>query len=323
MKPLATFLFGLVWAFAVPAARAQSNAGLMVLPWEEGQSVEGSVNGYFFKSSPTRDASGTDLTLTRTVGLARYRLDPENPQSSAIGYRYVQMELGTDFAGLPNRLVHHSMAYGFHLGRNADGWITTAQVGVGFAGDLPMSDSDAWFGYGNLIWTKPVDENTVRRIILEYNGNRTFTPDIPLPGFVEFKRVNEQVQYALGLPYSGLFWRDEQTQTRGELSFYFPRNIKGRIETNFTKDLTLYTEVQNSFEAYHVSGMPENRRLFFTQRRVEAGMEWRPQPQLEFVLAGGWAFGREYSTGWDSRDLNTVTKIAGGPYIRLGLDFDF
>jgi hypothetical protein len=317
------FLIVLVGAWAFGSATnvcAQSGAGLMVVPWEEGEQLETSDDIYFFRAAQTRDGTDTGVTLTRFVDKFRYKFNPDDPNSPVFGGELIHMDVGTDFAGLPQRLVDHSIAYGFHLGTNEDGWHTTAQVGIGFAGDRPFSDSDAWYGYGNMMWTKQIDKDTVHRFIVEYDGNRTFTPDIPIPGFVMFKHVDENLDYALGLPYSAVFWKDDSVQA--EISYFFPLNGKARISTSLTEDITLYGEAQSWFEAYHINNTPEHQRLFFMQRRVEGGMVYEPDGSFNMTLAAGWAFGQEFSTGWDSRDLATVAKVEGGPYVRIGLSFD-
>ena len=110
---------------------AQTGAGLMVLPWAGEEQLETTDDVYFFRAARTRDSVGNGVTLTRFVDQFRYRFEPKNEHSMVFGGRLVHMDIGTDFAGLPERLADHSLALGFYLGQNEDGWLTSAQVVAG------------------------------------------------------------------------------------------------------------------------------------------------------------------------------------------------
>ena len=75
---------------------------------------------------------------------------------------------------------------------------------------------------------------------------------------------------------------------------------------------------------FFVDGLPENYdRLFFQQRRAEVGVRWEPRKDFNFSLAVGYAFGQEFSTGFDFRQTDEFTDVSDEPYVRVGFDIRF
>ena len=73
----------------------------------------------------------------------------------------------------------------------------------------------------------------------------------------------------------------------------------------------------------------KNRTFFFfnyegfQQRRAEVGLRWEPRKDFLFSVAGGYAFGQEFSTGFDARDTDLVADVSDEPYLRFGVDIRF
>jgi hypothetical protein len=63
--------------------------------------------------------------------------------------------------------------------------------------------------------------------------------------------------------------------------------------------------------------------MFFEQRRLEAGIDWRTCEAASVVVAAGYAFDQEFSAGWDVRDTDGEIEIDAAPYLRVGVDLRF
>ena len=93
-------------------------------------------------------------------------------------------------------------------------------------------------------------------------------------------------------------------------------------------DWAAFASYDSRFNAYTLDDDPDNRRLMFSQQRVEAGLTWDGNadnrlPGVLVTIAGGYAFDQEFSRGWDSRDDDTVRDISDEPFLRLGVRMRF
>ena len=52
-------------------------------------------------------------------------------------------------------------------------------------------------------------------------------------------------------------------------------------------------------------------------------MRWKPDEQVELTLIAGWAFEREFSTGFDVRDTDTLVRIDKGGVIGFAFTLRF
>ncbi len=125
---------------------------------------------------------------------------------------------------------------------------------------------------------------------------------------------------ALGLPFSGIEWRPTERLTV-ELTYSAPQNLTARADFTLmgdrqTSGAGIYASLNRSITAVHWNELPDRDRLFFRQSLAEAGVNWRLHDRLELVVAGGWAFGQEFVTGWDTRDTDDVAEVDGAPYVR-------
>ena len=89
------------------------------------------------------------------------------------------------------------------------------------------------------------------------------------------------------------------------------------------EELTLFAAFRNRFEGFHRNDDDRHRRLFLRQRRLEAGLSWRPCAAAEFTFAGGYAFDQELERGFDVRDTDKVREFSDEPYIRVGFNVAF
>lgn len=302
-------------------AEASSGAGLMLSPWQAEQQVELDADFFLQGKGDVRRSGGESIRLNTFESTGRLRLDPTDRRSPAVGYDFYQLELSHDVGGLPERLSDQSVAVGFGL-TEWEGWEIGATAGFGFAGDRPYSDSDAWYAKANLIASRQLDDRSSLQLLLNYDGNRTIFPDVPLPGIAYNHELSDTFRYTAGIPYSAITWQPAQRFTL-DLAYTIPYTVNATGTYDLTDSLDLFAGFYNRFRAFHQHGDVSNRRVFFRQRRIEGGVRYGRGVNWELVAAAGFAFDQELRRGWDTRDLSNPTKFSSEPYLRLGFDVSF
>jgi hypothetical protein len=276
---------------------------------------------YYQFQSHTRDGRDDDFALQRFAAIGRFRFDVTDPHSPAIGFDVMHYNIDSTNPGLPDELTDQSAAVGFGIAK-FDGWELGATVGGGYAGNNPYGDSNGFYSTANLIASRRFSETETLQVLLNYDGNRAIFPDVPLPGIAYTREVSETFSYTLGVPYSSITWRPiEPARIKVTYSFPYTFDVVGEYEV--VENVTGFAGFHNDFNGFHVDGADGDRRIFFQQRRVEAGARWEPCEMFGVELAGGYSFDQEFNTGWDARDLNNPIEVSNAPYVRLGIDVKF
>lgn len=319
-----------------PTALAQSGAAMMLAPpspmrvSDEGRptpwTLELEADAFF---TPTEaDVTGADVDLSIFDATGRLRLDPDSSYNPTIGFELVQFELGSSDAALPDDLTDVSIAFGgslgaVDLGESLGGeWQVGYTLGVGYAGTTPFADGDAWYGKADLYAVKPIDRDTRWLVGINYDGNRVFLPDTPLPAVSYFGRLNETTTYALGVPFSRLTWQPDDVWTvdiRSALFFSF----NGSVNVQVTEDIKLFAAYVRRADAFTVSGGFDNRRLLFSQELLELGLTSTAIGNIDLTIAAGYAFDQEFDVGYDTRDPGGLRNLDDSVYIRGGLTLGF
>jgi hypothetical protein len=208
-----------------------------------------------------------------------------------------------------------------HLGEIAGGRVAL-QFGAGWSGNHLFSSVGGIFGIGHLLWQKPIDGEDLFVISLDYNGVRTYLPDVPLPGFELIHRMDDHSWLQIGLPRSAVNWEPLPGFT-----------IEAAYEVPFTVDVTLAYELgagwsvfgrgANFFNGYRLGGEPMTNHVFFQMARTAVGVRY-VNPHLvfdwayfDFSVSGGYAFEQRLSTGYDIRDMERLARLADAPFIGL------
>ncbi|MEM1011979.1 MAG: hypothetical protein AAGI46_07135 [Planctomycetota bacterium] len=310
----------------------------------------------WFVGLPTKtggvDAMGNDFDLRfdqlRLAG--RLRLSPGRSDS---GLAQAQPRLGAQLTTLafdtldpefPRRLSDGSVGFGMGIFK-IDEWIGGVTLGVGYASaasssspfdvDAPpdgediapflREDGNALYGQANFVIGRTWESGDAFGLVLNYDGNRTFLPDIPLPGFQYRKRVNSQLSYALGLPLTGLQW-DPAGPFSVNIDLSVPDDLRGRVAFDFAtfegSPVQIYGAVSRRATAAHWDELGNgNRRVFFFQSLAEVGFSIEPEAdEVRFLIAGGWDFDRRLETGYDTRNLTLLSEINTGPFIRVSFE---
>ena len=307
---------------AAEAALGQAGLGQRMRNWQlEGQHIDLQGDYFLFGDSETED--GDDYELTMYKGRGRARLDTEGASrwDPTIGFDLVRLDITTDSPDLPGRLTQQRFGVGARLGEIKQ-WEIEAVAGAGYAGDVPYNDGDAVFAHATVAASKKIDERSSWMVALNWNGNRTFLPDVPLPSVVYNKRVSDQLSYALGLPYSQVKWTPtEKWELRLAGVPVVSMNAIAIYKLN--RAVRLYGSFNSQTEAFQPADRNDGDRLFFEQRRIEAGTIIGLQRWLSVRVAGGYAFDREFSRGWHVIDAEPRLDIDAAPYLRLTADLRF
>ena len=312
---------------AVPAmhSRAQTGPELILLPWQQEQTTQ--VVGSASYQDTETDGANFDLDLTRLETRGRFRLHPGSDYEPTLGYNYTYLDLSTSDPMLPDRLVDFSIAFGGQLGETDFGlgfgdWRVGYTVGLGYAGDVPFHDGDAWYALGSVFAVQAIDRDTQWVVALQYDGNRSFLPDAPLPSVTYRARYNDELAYALGFPFSSLRWTPDERWTVLLRTALFI-SVTARVEYEADAGLVFFGAFEREVDAFQLDGDDSSRRLIFSQQRLEAGVRVRLCDNATLVAAVGYAFDQEFERGYDTRDTDTVRDLDDDVYVRVGVEVGF
>ena len=317
-----TIYFAAVLATALAApAWSQTGPALTVLPWQNDRLNELNVDVLVANRGQTDNANSV-FRLQKYDVSGRWRQQAENNTFTA-GFNTSYLQLSTGDPVLPQRLVNQSLAAGFRLdepnnNRNSL-WLV---LGLGYAGNTPYADSDALYGQANLIYNVPIDQHSSWQFTINYDGNRSIFPDVPIPTIAYKKYVNEQLSYVIGLPANILHWRPNKRFTV-KLTYFVPVALNIAAEYALSGGWSVFGRFDNHFSVFTVDGAPDHQRLFFQQQRLEAGVRLRSDQKVDLTLAGGYAFNQEFNTGFDVRDLNEIAEPSDEPYVRVAVQISF
>lgn len=296
---------------------AQTDAGPLLRPWPKGQQVQVEGDILFLNQGHVK-RSDEDFQLSVYESAGRWRLDDSRELNPTVGYDFTLLDLDTQSPLLPDKLLDQSVGFGSPFAESGP-WFFAAAAGIGYAGDEPFGDANAWYGKATLIAGRQFGEESSLIFGLDYNGNRSIYPDIPLPGFVYTRRIDPTLLAVIGFPYSSIVWEPAE-RLKIELIYSVPETIDARIEYEMSSQWRLFANFENRVEAFHLDDTDGNDRLFFQQRRLEMGLRWEPDEAIGLIFAGGYAFGQKFTTGFDLRDDDRLVKVSDEAYLRFALE---
>jgi hypothetical protein len=300
---------------AATTARAQTGAALLLKPlMAEDETLESSGEALFLMS-PQAEGADFDLSIYELRGRVREHREQYIPR---IGWDMAFYNMRSDVPVLDQNLIDTSVAVAMEVGPYSD-WKGGLSVGVGYAGNSPFGESDAYYAKSTLVLGKKMGEKTNLAFVLDYDGNRTIYPDVPLPGIAYVRQYDEHISFTLGVPLTSVTWRPNEA-TMIEVTWQLVDQVDARIEHKLAGDLTVFGNFERRQEAFSVDGLSRNDRLLFEQRRIEAGIRWQPWEHTSFTAAGGYAFSSDFSIGFDQRKSDKVADVSDEPYVRVGFE---
>ncbi len=299
-------------------ARAQTGAALLLNPnLSEKEVFEARGDALFFNQGSTDTNNDFKMSLYRTSGRIHEQRENFIPR---VGWDFSLYDITTR-ENLPAQLLDTSIAAGFEL-PTVSGWRGGLTVGLGYAGDKPFAQGDAWFGKATAIFGKDINKYTTLALVLDYDGSRTFLPDVPLPGFAFVHQYDDKISYTVGIPVNSIRWNPVDP-LKIELTYLFYDTFEANIDYELFPHFVVFGKLENDRQAFHVEQIPGNDRLLFEQRRVELGARFQPWEETNFTAAVGYAWGGEFSRGWDSRESDEIADISDEPYFRLAFETRF
>ncbi|MHC4408842.1 MAG: hypothetical protein ACYTEG_00595 [Planctomycetota bacterium] len=304
---------------AAAFASAETRSGLVLIPMPEDRAAEldFEINGYLQSETD----AGFDYDMRFFGAKGRVRLDPEaGRRSLLLGFDLFHLDTDTADARVPGKLTESSIALGG--GYPVGDWILQATIGAGFAGDKPFT-GQGWYGLASVSGTRFFDKTSFLTLGLDFDGNRPIFPDIPLPVLLWTKIWNKQLRTSIGFPFLGIAWTPAEW-----IEFNF-RGIPGVFQTgdiivHAGTKWDLFARYRAANFRFYIDEYPNNNdRLFYGEQRVELGVTWKPNEGAELTLVAGWAFEREFSTGFDVRDTDTLVRIDKGAVLGFSFSFRF
>jgi len=292
---------------------------MVLIPWEEKQIIQGSGSVMLFDAATMQTDQGT-MHLTQAESSGRWRFDTKHPVGPTIGYEYLLLSMSGNHAPIPGTLVNLSAGAGTPF-MQTNGWFFMAGGGAGYAGDEPFGNGEAWYGRGWLVSGRELDATSQLIFLVDYNGNRAIWPDVPIPSGIYHKKVNDQFEFTLG-PVMEAIWKPVDRLTV-DVRYEVPETVDLLARYELNRNWSVYASLVSREYPFHTIDLPDNKRLFLRQNRAEAGVHFAPTKWGKLIVAGGYAFGQEWRTGWDVQDLQHVSNMSDEMYLRVGIELSF
>lgn len=318
-------VMALVLGLFPAAAMAQKGPSLVLTPWGEGgvagerdvAEIGGGVR--WFEGADVED-TGEDVALTRYDSRGRTRFDSGEGRDVLVGYDAFFLNVDSGDAALPERMLDAAVGVGLQFPQERHRTLSFV-VGGGYAGTTPFSDADSLYLLGTAIYEMPLSEQSKLTFTLGYDGNRTIWPDLPLPAVAYTEKLSDDFTYTVGVPFSTLRWRPANRWLVA-LTYGAPVTVDVTVTYEIAERWEAFLSLDGDTEAVWLEE-DEDRRLFFSQTRVETGVTYQPVRQMDVTIAGGWAFDQEFERGWDVRDLDSVREIDDALYVRAAVGLRF
>ncbi|HWB55092.1 MAG TPA: hypothetical protein VG722_12900 [Tepidisphaeraceae bacterium] len=298
----------------------QTDVSLLLKSWADSTNTEAHGDVLVFPEAHLGH-SDQEIEMTEADSDGRFRLSSDLPLNPTLGYDWTMLNTTGDRGMIPERLQDLSVAAATPLFRTDHGFVGLL-AGVGYAGDEYFGNDSAWYGKGNLMYGRQLDKDSGLLLFVAYDGNRTLLPDVPIPGVAYANHANPDLQYTLGFPESSTTWRMFDG-VKLSATWDFPDNFTANIGYKISNNLSFLLGYDNIDDAFHAANLPDNRRFFFLEQRVELKLIYSPVKDVDLTAGFGYAFARQFARGFDDRDLKRVYDIADRPYLRFGLNIRF
>ncbi len=300
-------------------AHAQTGPELLLKPFPTSEVFDGSADAVVMRTA--KNEPGDTLQFSEYESSGRFRLMPGNEASPRIGYDFNFLDSRTSSKLIPHELSDESIAFGTPIAKYHD-WVAGLTLGGGYAGDTAFARGGAYYLKAAIGIGRQFDSGDILGIIVDYNGNRTYFPDFPLPGFAYAHALRKNLQLVVGVPYSHIHWEPIE-HLKFDGGYTLLSDLDAVVGYEFLPRLTLYAKYEIVRDAFHVAGLPEDRRLLFQTRRAEMGLHWDPCKNCTLTVAGGYAFANRFRTGFDFVDTDKLIRFSDQPYVRAGFELKY
>jgi len=304
--------------FASPIALAQTDQRLTLKPWPADAFIETNDRILYQAEADVR-GENANAQVFWWDSEGRWRFDKSSETSPALGYHWLTMSFDTNSRVLPDHLDEISLALGFHLGEVSGGTVSLVG-GAGYASNNPFADTNGIFGIGHVQWQKPLSAEDSIIVSVDYNGNSSFLPDVPLPG-VEFIHRTKPFSFGVGFPQTWIQWEVLPKLTI-DANYDVPLTANAVVAYHFTEQWSVFGGYAHFFNGFFLDDVPKTDRLFYEMNRVETGVRFQGTiwgMYADAALTVGYAFEQNFYRGFDARQLDSFSSISDEPYIGLVL----
>lgn len=271
-------------------------------------------------SPDTNTQSGNlDVLIIESFGLAR--LERTTPGGLVLGYEVTYLDLEAGDPVLPQRAIDQRLSIGRSLGSYDFGgwvgqWSFSGTAGLGYSTTHPYSDGNAFYGNGTLLGMHQIDPSSSLWIFVEYNGNRSVFPDVPLPGFTYNKRFNETWSAQLGFPFGSVSYTPNE-RLKATLTVAPPFGISGNAQYKLSEHLSTFVRLRRETSAFFEEGQGSSTRLFYSRFEADLGLEAQLTRQFILVPSVGVLFDQEFERGFDRSNADNVADLDAAFFVRL------
>ena len=252
----------------------------------------------------------------------RVRLDRNNPDAPFIPYRVLTIDAGTDSRYIRSSMYEVDSGIGLHLGEHG-GWNLGTVLGAGFSTTRGFVNANGVFGIGDFTAEHKLTNGDSLVLAVDYAGNGSLLPDIPLPGFA-YIHNSKMVDIMFGYPTSRVTYRPFR-KLEITAAYQVPYSFDVDAEYRVVPHFGFYADTGNFFQGFvtaHQASTADGDitdRQFYQMRRAEFGMRFIFQPLVDASIGAGYAFDQGFSRGFDIRDLQPIGHIQNEPYLAIML----
>jgi hypothetical protein len=178
-----------------------------------------------------------------------------------------------------------------------NGWIGGANFGIGSNGDKPFDSPREMAATASGFLRVPQGEHNAWLFMLSFSTNSQVLSGIPIPGVAYFYAPSDVFQATIGFPFASINYHPYQ-QWRFEFTYALLTTIHTRAIYQPSERIELYTGFDWSNENYELAERVDDQdRLYYYEKRLSAGMQWKFYKQIGIDLSAGYAFDRYYFQG--------------------------
>ena len=246
--------------------------------------------------------------------------DREWAAVSRIGLRdiHTRATLPDTGAAMPSELW--DLNFGVtHRRRLPGDWIIGGNLSISSPSDRPFNGWDEMAVMLNGHLSIPAAGRDSWVFFLNYSTNREFLPHVPIPGAAYFYAPSRDFSVLAGIP---LLFVNCSPLTGLELrAFYFPiHTVYAGCDYRLGELVGIFASFRWENDQYYRAGREDKAdRLFWYEKRVEAGIKLLFSAELEVVMSGGYSFDRFFFEGesYDDDRTDNRVDVGDGPFIAV------
>jgi len=316
-SPFLVAAFATVGLVFSSVSHAQNMGRYAIEPWFERDFVQ-TYDHPLIQSDGHVNGAPSDTSVFFWDSFGRVRTSRDDANAPWVGYRILTIDLGTDSRYVRSTMDEFDAAVGLHLGETP-GRKNSTVLGAGYSSTHPFTHSSGIFGIGHLLAEKQIDDHQGLVLSVDYEGNSSFLPDVPLPGFA-YVWQSPKVQAYVGYPQSKAIWKPSP---KWEVSagYTVPYTADVDVEYRAWEHVGFYANAGNFCQGVVTAsrdGVPEGditNRQFYQFKRIESGVRFIFDPWVDAAVSVGYAFDQTVSTGFDVRDMQGFAQLSNQPYI--------